>query len=93
MKSGQRSIAKVAVRWTRTSPRHSSDIFEWHPRHQLNIFLDDSSPDSDPFQSKFRIQYISYVKFAVEQTMKVQEGSKGIALLFFNLGARWGVGG
>lgn len=48
MKSGQCSIAKVAVRWTRTSRRHSSDICEWHPRHQLNVFLDGSSPDTDP---------------------------------------------
>jgi hypothetical protein len=30
------------------------------------------------------------VKFAPEQATKAQRGSRGIALLFFNLGARWG---
>ena len=30
------------------------------------------------------------VKFILEQATKAQRGSRGIALLFFNLGARWG---
>jgi hypothetical protein len=30
------------------------------------------------------------VKFALKQAMKAQRGSRGIALLFFNLGARCG---
>jgi catalase len=30
------------------------------------------------------------VNFTLEQAMKAQRGSRGIALLFFNLGARWG---
>jgi hypothetical protein len=30
------------------------------------------------------------VKVALEQATKAQRGSRGIALLFLNLGARWG---
>ena len=30
------------------------------------------------------------VKFALEQTTKTQRGSRGIALLFRDLGTRWG---
>jgi len=30
------------------------------------------------------------VKLTLEQATKAQRGSRGIALLFFNLGARWG---
>ena len=30
------------------------------------------------------------VKFNLEQAAKAQRGSRGTALLFFNLGARWG---
>ena len=30
------------------------------------------------------------VKFTLEQAMKAQKGSRGIALLFLNLGTRWG---
>jgi hypothetical protein len=30
------------------------------------------------------------VKFNLEQALKSQRGSKGIALLFLNIGARWG---
>jgi hypothetical protein len=30
------------------------------------------------------------VKFTLEQHTKTQSGNKGIALLFFNLGSRWG---
>jgi len=30
------------------------------------------------------------VKFTIEQATKAQRGSRGIALLFFNLGTRWG---
>ena len=33
------------------------------------------------------------VKFTLEQAMKAQRGSRGTALLFLNLGTRWGVGG
>ena len=33
------------------------------------------------------------VKFTLEQVTKVQRGSRGIAVLFFNLGARWRMGG
>ena len=33
------------------------------------------------------------VKVALEQTTKVQRWSRGIALFFLNLDARWGVGG
>jgi hypothetical protein len=29
-------------------------------------------------------------KFALEQAMKFQSGSRGITYSFFNLGARWG---
>jgi hypothetical protein len=34
--------------------------------------------------------HIKKVKVSLEQVMKAQRGSRGIALLFFNLGARWG---
>jgi hypothetical protein len=30
------------------------------------------------------------VKFTLEQATKAQRGSRGVALLFFNLGAGWG---
>jgi hypothetical protein len=30
------------------------------------------------------------VKFALKEAMKTQRGSRGIAVFFFNLGARWG---
>jgi hypothetical protein len=30
------------------------------------------------------------VKFTLEQATKAKRGSRGIAKLFFNLGARWG---
>jgi catalase len=34
--------------------------------------------------------HLCKVKFSLEQAMNAQRGSRGIALLFFNLGARWG---
>ena len=33
------------------------------------------------------------IKLTQQQATKSQSGIRGIALLFFNLGARWGVGG
>jgi hypothetical protein len=35
------------------------------------------------------IEKFKKVKFTPEEAMKVQKGSSGIALLIFNLGARW----
>jgi hypothetical protein len=34
--------------------------------------------------------YAHSIKFTLEQAKKAQRGSRGIALLFFNHGARWG---
>jgi len=36
---------------------------------------------------------VNKVKFTLEQAVKAQRQSRGISLLFFRLGARWGVGG
>jgi hypothetical protein len=37
-----------------------------------------------------RVKVEVKVRFTLEQTTKTQRGNRGIALLFFNLGAKWG---
>jgi hypothetical protein len=39
---------------------------------------------------KVKVKIKVKIKITLEQTTKTQRGSRGVGLLFFNLGTRWG---